>query len=109
MTTLEPGARVVLTHGLRDRPRSTACFASSAAPSITYGLDVFVQEVIAAITTWPRSSVVSVPSSRVTLTGGVARVASGVGESQARKRPVSEPTDAGSADRDAGQAELHSI
>ena len=53
MTTFEPGARVVLTHGLRDRPRSTAFFASSAAPIITYGLDVFVQEVIAAITTCP--------------------------------------------------------
>ena len=57
MTTFEPGARVVFTHGLRFRPFSTAFFASSAAPIITYGLEVFVQEVIAAITTWPWSIV----------------------------------------------------
>ena len=55
MTTFEPGASVVLTHGLRDRPRSTAFLASSAAPTITDGLDVFVHEVIAAITTAPWS------------------------------------------------------
>src|ERR1700742_535028 len=109
MTTLEPGARVVLTHGLRDRPRSTAFFAKSAAPSITYGLDVFVQEVIAAITTWPWSSVVSVPSSRVTATGCVARAASGVGESEAGNDSLSEPTYAGSASRNAGLAELSSM
>src|SRR5258707_15688274 len=109
MTTLEPGARVVLTHGLRDSPRSTAFFARSAAPIITYGLDVFVQEVIAAITTWPWSSVVSVPSSRVTLTGCVARVASGVGESEAGKDPLSEPKYPGSASRNAGFAALNSV
>src|SRR5690349_5303162 len=56
MTTLEPGASVVFTHGLRDRPRSTAFLASSAAPSMTCGLDVLVQDVIAAITTAPWSS-----------------------------------------------------
>ncbi len=55
MTTREPGARLVFTHGLRVRPRSTAFFASSPAPIITAGLDVFVQEVIAAITTTPWS------------------------------------------------------
>src|SRR5687768_10893376 len=62
MTTLEPGARVVLTHGLRARPRSTALRASSAAPIITCGLDVLVQEVIAAITTAPWSSSYVTPS-----------------------------------------------
>ncbi len=51
MTTFEPGARVVLTQGLLDRPFSTAFLASSAAPIITNGLEVFVQDVIAAITT----------------------------------------------------------
>ena len=56
MTTLEPGASVVFTHGLRLSPRSTAFLASSAAPIITCGLDVLVQEVIAAITTAPWSS-----------------------------------------------------
>src|SRR5271166_4552531 len=69
MTTLEPGASEVFTQGLRLRPFSTAFLASSAAPTITEGLEVFVQEVIAAITTEPWSTLVSVPSSRVTWTG----------------------------------------
>ena len=56
MTTLDPGARVVFTHGLAPKPRSTAFFASSAAPIITCGLEVLVQEVIDAITTAPWSS-----------------------------------------------------
>ena len=57
MTTFEPGARLVLTHGGVDSPRSTARFATSPAPIMTVGLDVFVQEVMAAITTEPcRSS-----------------------------------------------------
>src|SRR3954449_6129479 len=73
MTTLDPGASVVLTHGLVASPSSTAFFASSAAQIITCGLDVFVQEVIAAITTWPWSTKVSVPSSIVTLVGVDAR------------------------------------
>src|SRR5688500_16543666 len=72
MTTLEPGASVVLTHGLRSRPFSTAFFASSAAPSITDGLDVLVHDVIAAIATAPWSSSNSAPSSD-TLTGLDAR------------------------------------
>ena len=37
-------------------PRSTAFFASSPAPSISEGFDVFVQLVIAAITTEPFAS-----------------------------------------------------
>src|SRR5690348_2946053 len=53
VTTLEPGARDVLTHGFTVRPRCTALRASSPAPSITDGLEVFVQLVIAAITTCP--------------------------------------------------------
>src|SRR6476469_2321864 len=69
MTTLDPGASVVFTHGLLERPRSTAFFASSAAPIITCGLDVLVHEVIAAMTTWPWSTSVSVPSSIVTRVG----------------------------------------
>src|SRR5215203_7381566 len=66
MTTLEPGASVVFTHGRRCSPRSTAFLASSAAPIITEGLEVLVHEVIAAITTAPWSTSVSVPSSIVT-------------------------------------------
>ena len=68
MTTLLPGAREVLTHGLLDRPRSTAFLASSAAATITDGLDVLVHEVIEAIATAPWSSSVSVPSASVTAT-----------------------------------------
>ena len=56
MTTFDPGARLVLTHGLRVSPRSTAFFATSPAAIITLGFDVFVQLVIAAITTDPCSS-----------------------------------------------------
>src|SRR3954449_10702234 len=66
MTTLDPGASVVLTHGLVVRPRSTAFLASSAAPIMTCGVDVLVQEVIAAITTWPWKKWFSFPSSITT-------------------------------------------
>src|SRR5215207_7120613 len=69
MTTLDPGASVVFTHGLVVSPRSTAFLASSAAPIITCGLEVLVQEVIAAITTCPWSTSVSVPSSITTRVG----------------------------------------
>ena len=51
MTTSDPGASDVFTHGGTVSPRSTAFFASSPAPIITDGLDVFVHDVIAAITT----------------------------------------------------------
>ena len=57
MTTREPGARLVFTYGLTLRPRSTAFCASRPAATITEGFDVFVQLVIAAITTHPSSSV----------------------------------------------------
>jgi hypothetical protein len=48
MTTCEPGAREVLTHGLTASPRYTALRASSAAPSINAGFDEFVHDVMAA-------------------------------------------------------------
>src|SRR5215831_1651490 len=56
-TTCEPGASEVLTHGLGFKPRAAALRASRPAAIITLGLDVLVQEVIAAMTTspWPRS------------------------------------------------------
>src|SRR5436190_15683760 len=66
MTTLEPGASDVFTQGLRSSPASTAFFASSAAPTITDGLDVLVHDVIAAMTTAPWSSSKDVPSSSCT-------------------------------------------
>src|SRR5439155_26792808 len=53
VTTLEPGARLVFTHGCRLRPRNTAFRASRPAPIMTLGFEVFVQLVIAAITTAP--------------------------------------------------------
>jgi hypothetical protein len=87
MTTLEPGASVVLTHGLRDSPRSTALRASSAAPIITCGLEVLVQEVMEAMTTAPWSSSKVVPSAIVTGVGSCGRppfaVALDAGESEA--------------------------
>src|SRR5215213_7055043 len=75
MTTFEPGASDVLTHGFGFNPRSTALRASSPAPIITDGFDVFVHDVIAAITTWPWSSSVSVPSASVTGTQVDTRLA----------------------------------
>src|SRR5579884_1706992 len=63
MTTLDPGASDVFTHGLRVRPRSTAFLASSPAPTITNGLEVLVHDVIAATTTAPWSISTSSPSS----------------------------------------------
>ncbi len=89
MTTLEPGASVVLTQGLRARPRSTAALASSAAPTMTLGLDVLVQDVMAAMTTEPWSTAVVVPSSSVTWIGFEARVPSLVATgSEAGKVPA---------------------
>src|SRR5215210_7844992 len=69
MTTLDPGASVVFTHGLVVSPRSTAFLASSAAPIITDGLEVLVHEVIAAIATAPWSTSNFVPSSSSTCAG----------------------------------------
>src|SRR6187431_3533925 len=56
-TTWLPGASEVFTHGLAFRPLAAALRASRPAPISTLGLEVLVQEVIAAITTspWPRS------------------------------------------------------
>ena len=62
MTTLEPGARLLLTHGLRSRPNCRAFFAKSPAPIMTLGLLVFVQLVMAAITTAPCFRMNSWPS-----------------------------------------------
>ena len=92
MTTVEPGASEVFTHGLLCRPRSTALRARSPAPIITDGLDVLVQLVIAAITTCPWSSWTSVPSSRVTGTTSSARasaIAVAASRSKCRGRPRS--------------------
>src|SRR4029453_12061367 len=79
MTTLDPGAREVLTHGLEARPWSTALRASRAAASITDGLEVLVQLVMAAITTWPWSRSKRVPSSSWTGTRLLGRPLAPVG------------------------------
>ena len=39
-----------MTHGFAESPRSTAFFARRPAPSMTDGFDVFVHDVIAAMT-----------------------------------------------------------
>ena len=90
MTTFEPGASVVFTHGLRVRPRSTAFLASSAAPIITDGFDVLVHEVMAAIATAPWSSSNCVPSSSVTDTG-LLGAAVGAAAQPTRPRGGSDP------------------
>src|SRR4249920_809675 len=69
MTTFDPGASDVLTQGLRVSPFSTAFFATSAAPIITDGLDVLVQDVMAAMATAPWSSMTRSPFSSVTGVG----------------------------------------
>ena len=69
MTTFEPGASVVLTHGLAFRPLRTALRARSPAASITEGLDVLVHEVIAAMVTAPWSRVNRSPSASTTGVG----------------------------------------
>src|SRR4026208_1708085 len=48
VTTRDPGARLVLTHGFTLRPRLTALRATRPAPIMTLGFDVLVQLVIAA-------------------------------------------------------------
>ena len=68
MTAREPGARLVLTVGATVRPRATALRASSPAPTITVGLEVLVQLVMAAMATDPVRMVVDAPSA-VTVTG----------------------------------------
>src|SRR5687768_2316944 len=55
VTTFDPGARLVFTHGFRFNPSSTARLATRPAAIITLGFDVFVQLVMAAITTDPCS------------------------------------------------------
>ena len=53
MTTREPGARLVLTHGFVSSPLARALRAKRPAATITDGFEVLVHEVIAAITTLP--------------------------------------------------------
>jgi hypothetical protein len=74
MTTRDPGDRVVLTQGRRPRPRPAAFRASRPAATITWGLEVLVQEVMAAMATVPWPSRCRRPSS-TTSTAGTGAVA----------------------------------
>ena len=56
MTTSDPGASEVFTHGFDFRPLAAALRASRPAAISTAGLEVFVHEVIAAITIEPSRS-----------------------------------------------------
>src|SRR6476469_4187163 len=60
--TLDPGASDVFTHGWLISPRAAALRASSPAPSMTDGLEVLVHDVMAAMTTWPWSTLNVSPS-----------------------------------------------
>ena len=64
---------LVFTQGLVVRPFSTAFLASSAAPSITDGLEVLVHEVMPATTTAPWSRTKSPRSADFTMTGLLGR------------------------------------
>src|SRR4051795_11152701 len=75
VTTFEPGASDVFTHGWRCRPRARALRARMPAPSMTDGFEVFVHDVIAAMTTWAWASLYG-PPSRVTSTAVAERSAS---------------------------------
>src|SRR5919198_3514586 len=79
MTTLEPGASEVLTQGLAASPRSTALRASRPAATITDGLEVLVQLVMAAMTTCPWSRSKRLPSARRTGTATLGRPLTPVG------------------------------
>src|SRR4051812_50021749 len=53
VTTFDPGASDVFTHGWRWSPRLRALRARRPAPSMTDGVEGVVHDGIAAITTWP--------------------------------------------------------
>ena len=92
---MTPGARDVFTQGFASRPASTAFRASRPAASITLGFEVFVQLVIAAITTLPWPSAVAL--------AGAFRKPSSPGSTSMRgeppsatNRPISVPFGSGS-------------
>src|SRR2546428_13827820 len=99
MTTREPGASDVLTHGFVASPRSTAFLASSPAAIITCGFDVLVQLVMAAIATWPWSSSKDWPAAVVTGTRRRGRSALGgaTGSRPGAGLPLAPPSAPGGA------------
>src|SRR3569832_65019 len=71
MTTFEPGASDVLTHGFTERPFSMAFFATRPAAMRTEGLEVCVQDVMAASVTAPWPSLKSLTATSVPAGAGV--------------------------------------
>src|SRR6476469_9813031 len=70
MTTRDPGARLVFTHGFDRRPSATAFWATRPAASIMAGFEVLVHEVMAAIATEPlprREPLVDSPNAELKL------------------------------------------
>jgi hypothetical protein len=65
MTTLDPGARDVFTKGGTLSPLATAFLAMRPAPMSTWGLDVLVQEVMAAMTMLPSPIFIGRPLSSI--------------------------------------------
>ena len=65
MTARDPGASEVFTHGCVRSPRATAFWASSPAATMTVGLLVFVQDVMAAMITDPVRILTRSASSRI--------------------------------------------
>ena len=63
VTTLDPGANEVFTHLGTVSPRSTARWATRPAATMTDGFEVFVHDVMAAMSTEPERSESVVPFS----------------------------------------------
>ena len=89
VTTIEPGARLVFTHGRCLRPDSTAFRARRPAPTMTDGFEVFVQLVIAAMTTEPSWS----ENSCASPCSFVSRTATPAGASATATPPPPTPSD----------------
>ena len=89
LTTWLPGANEVLTHGLDVMPRAAALRASKPAAIKTEGLEVLVQEVMAAITTspWPRSKFLFSTFTRLACSPILAKPALSFGASRADWKP----------------------
>ena len=68
MTTREPGPSEVFTEGFTVSPFALAFCASNPAASMTLGLEVFVQDVMAAMRTEPWVIVSLMPSLESTVT-----------------------------------------
>src|SRR5207249_3631156 len=106
VTTRDPGASDVFTHDFEESPASTAFFARRPAATITLGFEVFVHEVIAAITTDPSRT--SFLASTLAGSGSGASAAPFVAPPSARNRPTSMAGGSGSSwSRNAATNDAH--